>query len=129
MERNPWLRVLIILGCAFLAVQLFLVVWHFGGYFHQTLTIFFLAWMLSFILNPAATWLAERWRFGRAAAVTAVYLGMLAFVALIGFLLVPPAVHQVATLGNKVPEYRQNTGQLVTDLQSWLDKRHIPINI
>ncbi|MHB8574925.1 MAG: AI-2E family transporter [Dehalococcoidia bacterium] len=129
MDRNPWFRALIILACAFLGVQLFLIGWHFLGYLHQTLTIFFLAWMLSFILNPAATRLAARWRFGRPAAVTAVYLGMLAIVALIGFLLVPPAVHQVATLGNKVPEYRQNTGKLVTDLQSWLDQRHIPINI
>ena len=103
MERNPWLRTLIVLACAFLSVQLFLFAWHFLGYLHQTLTIFFLAWMLSFILNPAATALAQRWRFGRAAAVTAVYLAVLGAVALIGFLLVPPAVKQVATLGNKVP--------------------------
>ena len=129
MDRNPWFRALLILACAFFGVQLFLVVWHFLAYLHQTLTIFFLAWMLSFILNPPATRLAAHWRFGRPAAVTAVYLGMLAAVALVGFLIVPPAVHQVATLGNKVPEYRQNTGQLVTDLQSWLDKRHLNINI
>ncbi len=129
MERNPWFRALLILGVAFLGVQLFLVVWHFGAHFAQTLLIFFLAWMLSFILNPAVDMVARRWRLGRPAAVTAVFLGVIAVVALAGFLVVPPLVKQVAALGDKVPEYRQNTGKLVTDLQSWLDHRHIGINI
>ncbi len=129
MERNPWFRALLMLGVAFLGVQLFLVVWHFGAHFAQTLLIFFLAWMLSFILNPAVDLVAERWRLGRPAAVTAVFLGMIAVVALAGFLVAPPLVKQVAALGDKVPEYRQNTGKLVTDLQAWLDRRHIAVNI
>jgi predicted PurR-regulated permease PerM len=129
MERNPWFRTLLILGVAFLSVQLFLVVWHFGAHFAQTLLIFFLAWMLSFILNPAVNAVARRWVLGRAAAVAVVYLGMLAIVALAGFLIIPPAVKQVAALGDKVPEYRQNTGKLVLDMQDWLDRRGIAINI
>lgn len=129
MERNPWFRALLILGVAFLGVQLFLVVWHFGAHFAQTILIFFLAWMLSFILNPAVDLVARRWRLGRPAAVTAVFVGMIAVVALVGFLVLPPAVKQVAALGDKVPQYRENTGQLVTDLQSWLDRRHIGVNI
>jgi predicted PurR-regulated permease PerM len=129
MERNPWFRALIILAVAFLGVQLFLVVWHFGSHFAQTLLIFFLAWMLSFILNPAVNWVASRWRTGRGGAVALVYLVLFGVIALAGFLIVPPAVKQVSALGNKVPEYRSNTGQLVVDLQSWLDKRHIDINI
>jgi len=129
MERNPWFRALLILAVAFLGVQLFLVVWHFGAHFAQTLLIFFLAWMLSFILNPVVNALVRRWKLGRAAAVTVAYVFMLAIVALVGFLIVPPGVKQVATLGNKVPEYRQNTGKLVTDLQGWLDRRQIGINI
>jgi predicted PurR-regulated permease PerM len=129
MERNPWFRALLILGVAFLGVQLFLIVWHFGAHFAQTLLIFFLAWMLSFILNPAVDLVARRWRLRRPAAVTTVFLGMIAVVALAGFLVVPPLVKQVAGLGDKVPEYRQNTGKLVTDLQGWLDQRHIGINI
>jgi len=129
MERNPWFRALLILGVAFLGVQLFLIVWHFGSHFAQTILIFFLAWMLSFILNPAVDVVARRWRLGRPAAVSIVFLGIIAVVALVGFLVVPPAVKQVASLGDKVPEYRQNTGKLVTDLQSWLDERHINIDI
>jgi len=85
--------------------------------------------MLSFILNPAVDVVARRWRLGRPAAVSIVFLGIIAVVALVGFLVVPPAVKQVAALGDKVPEYRQNTGKLVTDLQSWLDERHINIDI
>jgi len=129
MKRNPWFRALLILGVAFLGVQLFLIVWHFGSHFAQTILIFFLAWMLSFILNPAVDVVARRWRLGRPAAVSIVFLGIIAVVALVGFLVVPPAVKQVAALGDKVPEYRQNTGKLVTDLQSWLDERHINIDI
>jgi len=60
MERNPWFRALLILGVAFLGVQLFLIVWHFGSHFAQTILIFFLAWMLSFILNPAVDVVARR---------------------------------------------------------------------
>jgi predicted PurR-regulated permease PerM len=129
IERSPWLRLLIVLGCAFLGVQLFLVVWHFGAHFAQTLLIFFLAWMLSFILNPAVNWLAQRWTLGRAAAVAAVYLAMFGIIALAGVLLAPPLVKQVETLGKTVPEYRQNTGKLVSDVQTWLHHRGINVDL
>jgi predicted PurR-regulated permease PerM len=129
MERNPWFRALLILGVLFLGLQLFLIGWHFGQHFAQTLLVFFLAWMLSFILNPAVNWLSGRWRLGRAVAVAAVYLAVLAAVAALGFLLIPPLARQASSLGNKVPEYRQNTGQLVADVQSWLDKRHISVDL
>ena len=92
MQRDPWFRTLLILGIAFLSVQLFLVVWHFGGHFANTILIFFLAWMLSFILNPAVNILADRWVPGRPAAVAVVFIAMLALVALVGFLMIPPAV-------------------------------------
>ncbi len=129
MERNPWYRALLILAVAFLSVQLFLVVWRFGAHFATTLLIFFVAWTLSFILNPVVNALSARWRLGRGPAVATVYLAVLLVVVLFGFLLIPPLAHQVSTLGNKVPEYRQNTGQLISDLQEWLDKRHISIDL
>lgn len=129
MQRDPWFRALLILGVAFLSVQLFIVVWHFGGHFANTLLIFFLAWMLSFILNPAVNALSSRWTLGRPAAVAVVFLAMLAVAALVGFLMIPPAVRQIAALGNTVPEYRQNTAKLVSDVQVWLDQRHIGVDL
>jgi len=129
MERNPWFRALLMLAVAFLGVQLFMVVWRFGAHFAQTLLIYFLAWTLSFILNPAVNWLAARWRLGRGGAVAVVYVAVLAVVAALGFLLIPPLAKQASALGDKVPQYRQNTGQLVADLQSWLDQRHLHIDL
>lgn len=129
MERNPWLRTLLILGVAFLSVQLFLIIWRFGRYFAQTLLIFFLAWMLSFILNPPASYLVRRYKLNRPLAVTITYLGALALLVAVGFLIVPPAVRQVQTLGDKVPQYRDDTGKLVHDLQLWLNARHINVDL
>src|SRR5579883_2316087 len=103
MERNPWFRALLMLAVAFLGVQLFMVVWRFGAHFAQTLLIYFLAWTLSFILNPAVNWLAARWRLGRGGAVAVVYVAVLAVVAALGFLLIPPLAKQASALGDKVP--------------------------
>lgn len=129
MERNPWLRALLILATTYLGVQLFLLLWRFGRFFAQTLLIFFLAWMLSFILNPPATWLQRRYRMTRPLAVAIAYLGALAILVALGFLLVPPAIKQVQTLGNTIPQYRDDTGKLIADAQDWLNRRHIPIDL
>jgi predicted PurR-regulated permease PerM len=129
MERNPWLRALLILGSAYLGVQLFLIAWRFGRFFAQTLLIFFLAWMLSFILNPPATYLQRRFNLARPLAVTLAYLGALACLVAIGFLVVPPAVGQVQTLGSAIPGYRQDTGKLISDAQSWLNHRHLHVDL
>jgi predicted PurR-regulated permease PerM len=129
MDRNPWFRALLILGSVYLGVQLFLIGWRFGRFFAQTLLIFFLAWMLSFILNPPATYLQRRFKLARPVAVSLAYCGALACLVAIGFLVVPPAVRQVQTLGDAIPGYRQDTGKLIIDAQGWLNRRHIGIDL
>lgn len=129
MERNPWLRALIILGVLLLSVQLFDVVWNFGRQYGDIILVFFLAWMLAFLLNPLVQFLSIGGRMPRWGAVATVYLGMLAILVGIGFLLIPPTANQVSVLGSKVPQYTSNTSRFVGDLQRWLDSRGLHVNV
>lgn len=129
MEKNPWLRALVILGVLLIAVQLFNIVWSFGREFGDIILVFFLAWMLAFLLNPVVEFLRIGHRMPRWLAVASVYLGLLAILAAIGLLIIPPTANQISALGRKIPRYTDNTSRLVDDLQTRLDSRGIAINL
>ncbi|MGI8552446.1 MAG: AI-2E family transporter [Dehalococcoidia bacterium] len=129
MEKNPWLRALIILAVLLLSVELFSVVWNLGRQFGDIILIFFLAWMVAFLLTPVVSFLTIGHRMPRAAAVSAVYLGMLAILVLIGLLLIPPTAAQIAALSHTIPAYAANTSRFLDDTQQWIDARGIRVNV
>jgi len=119
------LILLILLAALFLAQMLLELISAYG----DLLLLFLLAWLVSFILNPAVFWLSEApiphslvdalqpmlgeerarrlkgWRMSRGVAVVIIYLGLvLALVVLIA-LLAPTAIAQLTQLASHMPEY------------------------
>lgn len=129
MDRNPWLRALIILGVCLISVQLFTIAWDFGRRFGDIILIFFLAWLIAFLFDPVVDFLTVRLRLKRIFSVGAVYLGLLAILGAIGLLLIPRTASQVLALGHLLPQYSANTSKLVDDLQSWLSGRGISVDL
>jgi predicted PurR-regulated permease PerM len=77
------------------------------------------AYALALALNPATTWLAKRLP-GRSRGLAAglVFTGVLAFIALLAVLFVPPLVSQTEHLSQNLPRY---TDQLLSN-NSWSGK-------
>jgi predicted PurR-regulated permease PerM len=128
MEKNLWLRTLIVMGVLFLGVQLFGIAWDLAHQFSDIILIFVLAWMLAFLLNPAVEFFTIGRETPRILAVSAVYLSVLAVLVAIALLIIPPTATQVSTLGERVPKYAANASELLNNLQPWLDDHHIPIS-
>jgi predicted PurR-regulated permease PerM len=128
MENNPWLRTLIVLGVVFVSVQLFGIAWDIARQLSDIILIFVLSWLLAFLLNPAVQFLSVREYAPRIVAVSAVYLSVLAVLVAIAFLIIPPTVSQVSSLGDRVPTYALNASHLLHGLQPWLDSHRIPLD-
>ncbi len=129
VERNPWLRALIMLAVTIAAIYLFAQLWEIGARLAEPILILMFAWLIAFLLNPAVRALM-RWRaMPRPAAVVVVFLGLLAAIALLGVLIVPPTVQQVADLGNEIPSWADRAPETIDRLQGWLDKRGIDVNL
>src|ERR1700730_14203634 len=120
MEKNPWLRALIVLGVLFVGAQLFAIVWDFARQFADIIVIFLLAWLTAFLLNPAVQSLSTERHVPRILAVGIVYVGMLAILVVIGVLIVPPTATQFTTLATRFPQYAGSTSFLLERAQSWL---------
>jgi predicted PurR-regulated permease PerM len=129
MEKNPWLRALIILGVLFLGVQLFTIAWDFGRHFADIILIFVLAWLIAFLLNPAVQFFTISRKTPRILAVAAVYLSLLLVLIVAGLLIIPPTAAQVSTLGARFPEYARNISSFTTSTQGWLADHGIPVQI
>lgn len=129
MEKNPWLRALIILGVVFVAAQVFGIVWEFARQFSDIILIFLLAWLVAFLLNPAVEFLTSGHNTPRVVAVGVVYLGMLAFLVAVAVLVIPPTASQISALGHGFQQYAAHASGLVANLQIWLDERRIPLRL
>jgi predicted PurR-regulated permease PerM len=96
LERHAVLKVLVyvitIIAVLYAGGLIWSVVIHFGG----IILLFFLAWVLTFILQPLAAFL-ERHDLPRLAAVSIIYFALLA-VAVGGVVLAIPTIHSEATL-------------------------------
>jgi predicted PurR-regulated permease PerM len=129
MEKNSWLRALIILGVLFLGVQLFSIVWNFARQFADIILIFLLAWLIAFLLNPAVQFFTITRKTPRILAVGAVYLTLLAILVIAGLLLIPPTASQISTLGNRFPQYANNISALADRSQAWFNSHGIPVEM
>lgn len=127
MERNPWLRTLIVLGVLFVGVQLFGIVWEIAHQFSDIILIFVLAWLLAFLLNPAVEFFARRRESPRIYAVSFVYLCILAVLVAIALLIIPPTATQISTLGQRFPEYATSTARLLSRFSLWLSSHGVPV--
>jgi predicted PurR-regulated permease PerM len=136
MERNALTRAVLVIVAAIGVIWLLGWIWDLAGRFSDIILPFFLAWLLAFVLYPLADTLGKLpipWRNGprplsHGPAVGLVYLGLILVFVLLGVILIPAIVAQVAQLGTTLPQY---VGQLPTlaQLQVDLNQLGIPVDL
>jgi len=90
--------------------------------------LFTIAGLIALLLNPFVTVL-RRARFPRGVAVLTVMLSVLLVVVGVGFLLANPVSDQVSAFQRNVPGYIDDANAALADLQSWLDRKGIDIQV
>src|SRR3979411_87067 len=99
----------------YLAAGMFILIW-FTHEILQVLLLFFFAIVFTIVLNAPTTWLESK-KISRPAASLIVFFGVLIFLALFSWLIIPKIVTQVRLLINNLPHYINN---LNTRITSWL---------
>src|SRR5579875_2234036 len=94
--RDPWLRALSILLVLIAGLYLAGMVWALLLQFADILVLFFFAWLVAFMLEPAVAMVQERRGVRRPWAVSLVYLALLVVLVATTFWLAPTIVNQVA---------------------------------
>jgi predicted PurR-regulated permease PerM len=92
------------------------------------LFVFVIAGLIAMLLNPLVA-LLQRMHIPRGAAVAIVMIGVLAVLTGIGFLLANPISDQVSNFQRRVPHYVRDANNSLADVQRWLDRKHINIQI
>ncbi len=92
------------------------------------LFVFVIAGLIALLLNPLVAML-QRAHIPRGAAVAIVMIGVLAVLTGIGFLLASPISDQVGNFQRQVPHYVRDANSSLADVQRWLDRKHINIQI
>ncbi len=101
LQRYRSLRLLISLLVIITALFAFGLVWSVLALFSDVILLFFLAWIISFILEPASLFLQNR-GLPRALAVTLIYLALLIVIFSAVVLTVPIIAQQVLRLTGEV---------------------------
>src|SRR3954451_6331964 len=92
------------------------------------LLVFVIAGLIALLLNPIVA-LLQKAHIPRGAAVAIVMVGLLAVLTGIGFLLANPISDQVGNFQRQVPHYVRDANNSLADVQTWLDRKHINIQI
>jgi putative permease len=91
------------------AAALFAGIW-FAWYIVDMLLLFFLAIVLTIVLNAPTMWLVSK-KIPRTASALIVFFVMLIFLAFIGWLVIPRMIEQVNFLFANLPAYIQGIGE------------------
>jgi predicted PurR-regulated permease PerM len=92
------------------------------------LLLFIIAGLIALLLNPFVA-LLQKLRIPRGAAVGIVMITVIACLTGIGFLLASPISDQVSSFQHDVPRYVDDANAELADLQSWLDRNGIDIQV
>ncbi len=104
----------------------------------KTLTPFYIAFALVYLLNPAVSWLARQrvgaWAIGRFGAIVTVYLAFVLVLWFIGLFVLPQLYHEFARLAQILPkqflDFERNVlPELVITWQGHLDEYNVPFDI
>jgi predicted PurR-regulated permease PerM len=90
--------------------------------------LFVVAGLIALLLNPVVA-LLQRARVPRGLAVALVVVGVLAVLTGIGFLLANPVSDQVSSFQRQVPHFVDDANSTLANVQSWLDRNGIKIQI
>lgn len=125
MERDAWIRLLLILLVAIAGLYLAGLLWQLATRFADVILLFFLAWLIAFMLRPLARFLTQRCHFPLLLAVALVYLGLALALSTLGFVILPATTSQLLELGRVIPGYVEETPELLARVQDWLGARGI----
>jgi predicted PurR-regulated permease PerM len=92
------------------------------------LLILIVASLVALVLNPLVK-LLTRARLPRGLAIPAVYLGLLAALAVLGVLLANPVSNQLSHFEKEVPHLVTKANRDLADLQRWLNRHKINVHI
>ena len=92
------------------------------------LLVFIIAGLIAMLLNPFVA-LLLRLRIPRGAAVAVVMICVVAVLTGIGFLLANPVADQVQTFQRDVPGYVDDANRSLANLQDWLDRKGVDIQV
>jgi predicted PurR-regulated permease PerM len=126
--RDPWIRALVIVMLAIAAVYLASLLWTLAVQFADIILLFFLAWIISFVLEPLVSVLQYRARLGRGLAVLAAYLGCLVAISVAILKLAPRLAAQILQVANDLPLYVDWSTAEVTRLQTALAQQGMVIS-
>ncbi|MBF6591550.1 MAG: AI-2E family transporter, partial [Ktedonobacterales bacterium] len=101
LDRHRSLRVLVGLVIIVISIYLIGVVWQVLAIFGDVVLLFFLAWVITFILDPVSSFLVNR-GFSRVLAVSLVYLALLVVVSGVITLAIPAIQAQVTNLAGQI---------------------------
>lgn len=128
MQKDPWLRALIVLLVIIAGSYLAGLAWTLAVRFADILLLLVLAWVLAFALEPATQLVQSRTGDNRGLSVATVYLGLLLVLSLSTVLIVPLVALQVSQIGMNLPLYVTNVGTELVELQSRLSERGIVLD-
>ncbi|HYC06734.1 MAG TPA: AI-2E family transporter [Candidatus Binatia bacterium] len=129
-RRSNWIGIFIVLATIAAGfVVLEFLARYFQDYFHLIL-IFFFAWLLAFLVSPAADWLQHRLRhLPRALAVLLVIVPIIVVGAIVTVRVVTTLAESFVDLAAKLPDLAANPPSFITDLQTWLTDRGIDVDV
>jgi predicted PurR-regulated permease PerM len=116
-----WIQ-LVVLPLALLAL------WALARAVGTVLLILLAASTIALVLNPPVRMLVKR-GVPRGIAIFLLYLAAFVFVAGLGVLLANPVSTQISHLERNVPQYVDQANRSLTNLQHWLDRRGIHVQI
>ncbi len=129
MERDPWLRALIVLLVIIAVIYLFGLLWSTAMIFSDIIMLFFMSWLVAFILKPLARFLNVQGRLPRLMAVGIVFAGFFLAIAIAGIIMVPVIGFQLAQLSTNLPRYAKELPSLTNLLQADLQARGINVEL
>lgn len=131
MDRSRLLNVLLGLLIVLVALVVAQIVWHLLSDYADILLLFLLGWLVSFILNPVVSWLAEHpsLRIPRAASIAIIYLAFAIVVVLAIIFLAPTALTQLSDLARRLPELASQAPPAIAWLESQFERIGAPVNV
>src|SRR4051794_38545262 len=94
----------------------------------SVLLLFMIAGLIALILNPLVA-LLQRLRIPRGVAVAMVMIAVVAFLVGLGFVLADPISNQASSFQRDVPRYVDDANKTLANLQDWLDRRGINLEV
>ena len=114
-------RFIRIVSIVLLVVAVFLVVKRLSN----VLLPFFVAWLIAYLLYPMVKFVQNKLHVPRALSIIITFIGVVALVTGIIWLIIPPLIEQFGKLSNLVTQYLQhqaNTNDLAGLIKDWINE-------